>query len=105
MGGTGQKLADVATIVGGVASIVATLLSMVYVYLLIHIVSRLQLLLPEHYTDEARVTGRYGSKRELFSSSPCATSFLVVRVQPLINNSKNYRKPLLQRYVVRILLM
>lgn len=53
MGGTGQKLADVATIVGGVASIVATLLSMVSIWL----------------------------------------------------QTKNYRKPLLQRYVVRILLM
>ncbi|KAK3318553.1 organic solute transporter Ostalpha-domain-containing protein [Apodospora peruviana] len=52
-GGTGQKRAHVATIVAGVASIIATLLSIVSIWL----------------------------------------------------QTKNYRKPLLQRYVVRILLM
>ncbi|KJZ77990.1 hypothetical protein HIM_02627 [Hirsutella minnesotensis 3608] len=74
-GGTGKKFTYATTVVAGVASLAATLLSIVYVPI--------------------RVT----------SARP-GESQLTARVRSSIwLQAKNYRKPLLQRYVIRILLM
>lgn len=73
-GGTGHKLTYATTVVSGVASLIATLMSVVYV--------PCSPSLPAH---------------TLLTQVPRASSIWL--------QAKNYRKPLLQRYVVRILLM
>lgn len=72
-GGTGQKLTYATTVVSGVASLAATILSIVYGP-------------PSPYSSLPVHIANYN-----YSS--------------ILLQAKNYRKPLLQRYVVRILLM
>lgn len=74
-GGTGQKFTYATTVVSGVASVIATLMSIVYACALV---------CPPKFKDQ--------SADKLRNSS-------------IWLQAKNYRKPLLQRYVVRILLM
>lgn len=88
-GGTGQKLTHATIIVAGVASLVASLLSILYVSNACH---RNEAVLTRAYQ-----TDRYGYKRK---------SIELIRQSSFDrNHRKNYRKPLLQRYVIRILLM
>lgn len=94
-GGTGQKFEAATTVIAGVASLAATLLSIVYGAALPidHVVSRYayanSLLQQVDMAADVRIRPSY----ELCSLPAHATL------------RKNYRKPLLQRYVVRILLM
>ena len=51
----------------------------------------------KHIANQPSLLGPYGSKRQCFSTTTLTPTKL--------SSSKNYRKPLLQRYVIRILLM
>jgi hypothetical protein len=90
-GGTGTRLAKITIVLAGVASLAATLISFLF---------EPRPRLHDHKTPaNFSITVRYGSKRE--QAAPKLISMLSLTV----SLSKNYRKPLLQRYVVRILLM
>ena len=94
-GGTGSRFARAVTIVAGVAALVATILTFLYVSpSCIHVTPALLLRPNADFIS----LGQHG-----FKGTPC-------RKQPSPqprpdSSSKNYRKPLLQRYVIRILIM
>lgn len=87
-GGTGGRFSRVVLILAGVAALSATLLTVVYV-----VVSVAAGCIPLLTVLQIRVAS---SVRSLPMRSPNGQAHL---------HRKNYRKPLLQRYVVRILLM
>ncbi len=86
-GGTGQKLTQATVIIAGGPSLVASLLSILYVIL-----------------DRQETCWLTSLEQVGLASNVCRYQGIGVE-NLLINDSKNYRKPLLQRYVVRILLM
>lgn len=93
-GGTGQKLTYATILVAGVASLSATVFSIVYV------ARPSSLMFSCDSVLITPTTGPYGCKRM------CSQLFRPpFDLLADVTTSKNYRKPLLQRYVVRILLM
>lgn len=94
-GGTGSRFARAVTIVAGVAALVATILTFLYVLVpCTHVMSALLL---RSITDSMS-PDQHGFKGMPYREQPSAQS------SP-DSSSKNYRKPLLQRYVIRILIM
>jgi len=94
-GGTGSRFARAVTIVAGVAALVATILTFLYVILSCTHTMLALLLSP---IADLVSSDQHGSKGMPYRHRPSP--------QPSPDSSsKNYRKPLLQRYVIRILIM
>ena len=96
-GGTGSSLTKATVIVCGVASLVASLLSFLYELLSSH-EALASLRAPQPISANIPFPDQFGFKRPSAAFDRLPTSANRRR-------RKNYRKPLLQRYVVRILLM